>query len=204
MPTNPLKVGITGGIGSGKSIVCKIFTVLGIPIYNADDRAKSLMTDNDGVVAKIREKFGTQSYHDDGSLNREYLAETIFSNSQMLQEINAIVHPEVATDFDYWVHDHADFPYIIKEAALLVDSGSYRNLDYLITVTAPVMLRIERVLQRDKLRTTSQVEVIISKQLEEEILISHSQFTITNDNRQLLVPQVTEIHEKLISLHHTG
>lgn len=204
MPTNSLKVGITGGIGSGKSIVCKIFTILGIPVYNADDRAKSLMTDNAGVVAKIREKLGARSYHNDGSLNREYVAETIFSNSQMLQEINAIVHPAVATDFNQWVQDHAHFPYVIKEAALLIDSGSYRNLDYLITVTAPVALRIERVLQRDKHRTTSQIKDIISKQLEEEMLISHSQFTITNDNRQLLLPQVTEIHGKLISLHHTG
>ena len=204
MPTNPLKVGITGGMGSGKSIVCKIFGVLGIPVYNADDKAKSLMTQNALVVAKIIEKFGTHSYHNDGSLNREYLAATVFSNSKMLQEINAIVHPEVAKDFDQWVQDHTGFPYIIKEAALLVDSGSYRFLDYLITVTAPHTLRIKRVLQRDKHRTIDEIEDIISKQLDEEILISHSQFTITNDNRMLIVPQVTEIHEKLISLHHVG
>lgn len=204
MPIESLKVGITGGIGSGKSLVCQIFKVLGIPVYHSDDRAKSLMTTDKDVVKKIYDNFGEDAYLPDGNLNREFLARTVFSDKKKRKKINSIVHPAVADDFQQWSMDHGKFPFVIKEAALLVDSGSYKSLDYLISVIAPMDLRIERVLKRDNHRTREQVESIINGQLDDQILISHSQFVISNDNKVLLLPQVIEIHEKLISLTQTG
>lgn len=204
MPTNPLKIGVTGGIGSGKSIVCKIFNTLNIPVYNADTRAKALMTEDPDITVAIKQKFGENAYFSNGNLNREYLAKTVFNNENRLKKLNSIVHPSVAYDFEKWVIDHDHIQYLVKEAALLVESGSYKALDYLIVVTAPTDIRIGRVVARDKHRSRQDVANIISRQLSEEKLIEKSQFIIANDGDSLLIPQVLKIHDFFISLEQTG
>ena len=144
----PIQVGITGGIGSGKSVICRIFTSLGIATYDADSRAKILMTTDRILVDQIKKEFGNLSYHRDGSLNKEHLRQS-FSDPLRLKKLNELVHPRVAADYGNWVAQHADDNYVIKEAALLIESGSADKLDYLIVVYAPKPLRIQRVLNRD-------------------------------------------------------
>lgn len=204
MISKPLKIGITGGIGAGKSVVCKIFGILGIPVYNADESAKILMVQDQHVVESIKREFGDKAYHEDGTLDRVFLANQIFKDERRLKIINGIVHPAVAKDFESWSESHSDRPYLIKEAALLVESNSYKYLDYLITVTAPVDIRIDRVLARDPHRTKMNIDEIVSKQLNDLEKIAKSKFVITNDGHLLVIPQVLKIHEFLICVVHTG
>lgn len=204
MINRPLKIGVTGGIGAGKSIVCKIFSILGIPVFDADNRAKTLMVHDQNIVESIKKEFGDKAYLIDGKLNRAYLANHVFKNENRLKIINGIVHPAVKLDFDRWSKNHKSKSYLIKEAALLVESSSYKFLDYLITVTAPVDIRIARVLARDNHRTKKEVNEIISRQLNDEEKIAKSKFVITNYNHSLLIPQVLKIHEFLISSIQTG
>ena len=199
MINKPLKIGLTGGIGAGKSIVCKLFHILGIPVYDADDRAKVLMVQDQNVVKSIKREFGDKAYLTGGKLNKTFLTSHIFKNENQLKIINRIVHPAVAQDFDGWSKNHKTKPYLIKEAALLVESSSYKSLDHLITVTAPVNIRIDRVLARDIHRTKKDVDEIISRQLNDEEKIAKSKFVIANDNQSLVIPQVLEIHQFLIS-----
>jgi len=199
MQSDILKVGITGGIGAGKSIVSKIFKILGIPVYDADARAKFLMTHDSAVIKEIKLNFGDDAYLQDGNLNRKYIAKHIFVGGEKYEIINKIVHPAVALDFEKWSTSHEDATYVLKEAALLFESDSYKNLDYIITVLAPIALRIERVLIRDQHRTKDDVKNIISIQMKDEDKISKSQFIITNDNSQLILPQVFKINDFLIN-----
>lgn len=194
-----MQVGVTGGIGSGKSMVCRIFTILGIPVYNADDRAKDLMLENSGLRQSIIQAFGTDSYSEKGELNRKYLANLVFQDQSNLNKINDLVHPVVGEDYKHWVNMNVQtHPYIIKEAALLFESGSYRELDVITVVTAPEELRINRVLARDSHRDRNQVLSIISKQLPEEELVEKSDYVLVNDERQPLIQQVLDLHQKLI------
>lgn len=204
MINSPLKIGITGGIGAGKSLVCEVFSILNIPVYHADEEAKTLLATNPGVVGAIKEQFGERAYLPDGSPDRRYLAENVFSDERKLKIINGIVHPAVAIDFEAWCARHLSFPYIVKEAALLVEAGSYKELDRLITVTAPEETRIMRVLSRDPHRNLEQVRQIIAKQLSEENKVSVSDYVIVNDNHTLLIPQVIRTHQSLINSKHTG
>ncbi len=204
MLNKPLRIGVTGGIGAGKSLVCKIFSVLGIPVYDADNRAKALMVCDQNVVEAIKSHFGDQAYLVDGKLNKAYLANHVFQHKNELKIINGIVHPAVALDFEKWSKSYKNKPYIIKEAALLIESGSYRQLDYLIAVTTPVDIRIARVLARDSHRTIKNINEIISNQLSDEEKIDIYNFTIINDNHSLLIPKVLTIHEFLISSVRTG
>ena len=194
-----MQVGVTGGIGSGKSLVCKIFTTLGIPVYNADDRAKELMVEDPGLRKAIIQIFGSNSYSEKGELNRKYLANLVFRDQGNLNKINNLVHPIVADDYNDWASMNEEaHPYIIKEAALLFESGSYRELNAVTVVTAPEELRIKRVLSRDPHRDRNQVVSIISKQLPEEELVKKSDHVIINDESQPLIQQVLDLHHKLI------
>ncbi len=199
MPNKPLKVGITGGIGAGKTLVCQMFRILGIPVYNADERAKLLMVQDDVVIDSIKNLFGEKAYIGDRKLNVLYLANHVFSDKEKLSLLNGVVHPAVAKDFESWQLNYQKEPYLIKEAALLVESKSYKVLTYLVTVTAPIDLRIARVLARDKHRTVQNIEDIISRQLSDEEKIAKSEFVIVNDNNSLLIPQVLDIHLSLIN-----
>ncbi len=196
MPSNrPLLVGITGGIGAGKSIVSKVFQILGIPKYDADSRAKVLMNSSPELVKSISLLFGPEAYKND-HLNRQYIAAKAFENKGLLTQLNELVHPAVANDFNEWV-DQQTAPYVLKEAALLFESGSFKSLDQMITVTAPESIRIKRVMARDG-RSEDQVKKIISNQLSEEEKASRSDYVIENDDENMVIPQVLEIHSTLM------
>jgi dephospho-CoA kinase len=192
-----LLIGITGGIGSGKSTVAKIFSMLGIPIYNADDRAKWLMANDSDLKKQIINNFGKESYSDSGLLNREFLAAQVFSDEEKVKTINGLVHPAVKADFEKWVSQQ-QAPYVLKEAALLFETGSYKDLDKLINVSAPLRIRISRVLMRDTHRNEKQVNDIIDKQLPDEEKNKLADFVIKNTDNKLLIPQVLEIHRQLL------
>ncbi len=199
MQNNLLKVGITGGIGAGKSIVSKIFNILGIPVYNADAWAKKMMVQDPDIVQAIKDNFGKDAYLSDGELNRIHLAKKIFVDPEKRNVINEIVHPTIALDFEKWTKAQTNVQYILKEAALLFESAAYKKLNYIITVVAPIDQRISRVLIRDKHRTKRDIENIISVQSNDEEKVSKSQFIVTNDNSQLLIPQVLKIHDLLVN-----
>ncbi len=194
-----LKVGITGGIGSGKTTVCKIFETLGIPVYYADDRAKWLMTHDSELVEAISNAFGREAYSPEGQLNRAYLAKVVFGDDEKLGQLNALVHPAVFRDGLQWHHSQTDAPYTLREAALLFESGSYRAIDKMIVVAAPLPVRIKRVMERDQV-TEAAVMARIEKQWPEEEKVKRADFVIFNSGERLLVPQVLEIHRSLISL----
>lgn len=191
-----LKVGITGGIGSGKSTVSKIFEVLGIPVYYADTAAKRLMHENAALREKIIAHFGASSY-EDGLLNRKHIAGIVFNAPEKLELLNSIVHPATITDAEEWMLRQQS-PYAIKEAALIFESGSQAQLDYVIGVYAPAALRVQRVMHRDNV---SREEVLkrMNEQIEEDIKMRLCDFVITNDEQQLLIPQVLALHTELIS-----
>lgn len=190
----PFSVGVTGGIGSGKTLVTQLFSILKVPIYNADDRARELM--NNQLVDLITSTFGSGSYVD-GKINRTYLATKVFSNEKELEKLNAIVHPAVALDFKNWLQEYLKAKYIIKEAALLVETGSYKQLDKLIVVTSPRQLRIDRIKLRDSFRSEKEIENIISNQTSDAEKIKLADFLITNDEKKLLITQVLEIDKKI-------
>lgn len=142
---NFLLVGITGGIGSGKSLVCRILEVLGIPVYNADARAKWLLAHDEPLKSAVIKNFGEEAYGADGQLNRQFLAGKVFNDSGQVEILNQLVHPRVGQDFNQWVTRQRDAAYLVKEAALLFESGSYKTLDQVITINAPEAIRIKRV-----------------------------------------------------------
>lgn len=194
-----LKVGITGGIGSGKTTVCKLFETLGIPIYYADDRAKAIMITNEKLIAGLKAEFGNETYLDDGSLNRSYIAGIVFSDKSKLEKLNALVHPAVRIDGDNWFEAQSDKPYALKEAALHFETGGYKLLDKMITVFAPEKVRIERVMKRDNV-TAEAVKARIDKQLPDSEKMKKADFVIYNDGSKSLIDQVLAIHQTLIAL----
>ena len=194
-----LQVGITGGIGSGKSLVCKIFNALGVPTYDADSRAKMVMTTDGILVDAIKKEFGVLSYDAKGVLNRQHLANSVFNQPDKLKRLNELVHPRVALDYESWVSSHADVKYVLKEAALLFESGSFQSLDKIIVVTAPETLRVQRVLVRDPHRSIQQTKEIISNQMAEEEKTKRADYVIVNDETTLLIPQVLNLHLQFIA-----
>lgn len=191
-----LHIGITGGIGSGKTTVCKIFATLGIPIYYADDRAKALMTEDKDLVQQVKEIFGSEAYLSDGQLNRAHIANIAFSNKDKLAQLNAAVHPAVAKDTLRWQSEQANAPYTLREAALLFESKSHLLLDKVITVFADKEIRIARVLERDN-ATRAAILARMDKQMPEEEKIKLADFVIRNNGEESLVQQVWAIHQKL-------
>ena len=190
-----LKVGITGGIGSGKTTVCKIFEMLNIPIYYADDRAKWLMQHDPDLKKNITEMLGKGAYFPDGKLNRGFIGELVFNDKKLLTQLNKLVHPAVFLDGEKWFKNQKD-TYAIKEAALFYETGSYSQMDQMIVVTADREERIRRVMQRDGLERKA-VEVRMDKQLPEEEKIEKADFVIYNNNRELLIPKVLEVDKRL-------
>jgi dephospho-CoA kinase len=194
-----LKVGITGGIGSGKTTVSKIFEVLGVPVFYADDHAKRVMVEDSILIDAIKQEFGNESYLDDGSLNRKYIANIVFNDAARLDKLNAIVHPATFRAFDAWVAQVGDVPYILKEAALLFEAASYKLCDKAIMVYAPLETRIARVMKRDHI---SRDEVLSrnAKQMPDEEKIKLADYTIVNDDTQLVIPQVLALHQQFLQM----
>jgi len=194
-----IKVGITGGIGSGKTTVCKVFQILGVPIYFADIRAKVILDTNEEVKSKIINCFGNELLSDSGFVDRIKLAAFVFNSKEKLEKLNAILHPLVQIDFENWLKQHDTYNYILKEAAILFESGSFKNLDSIITVIAPLDLRISRVMFRDDI-SKSQIESRIDKQISDEEKIKRSQFVIYNNEEEFLIPQILKIHKQLLNI----
>ncbi len=190
------KIGITGNIGSGKSTVSKIFHVLGIPVYDADSRAKWLMANNPELIVQIKQIFGSEAYFNDNSLNRKHISDIAFVNKSKLNELNSAVHPAVAQDFKNWSNNQSS-DYILKEAALLIESKSYLDLDELILVKCPIETRIQRTMSRDAVDRSS-VEARINNQMSEEDKVPYSNYIINNDGNELLISQVLKIHHQIL------
>jgi dephospho-CoA kinase len=191
-----LKIGLTGGIGCGKTTVAHIFEVLGIPVYYADDAAKRLMNENEILKQQIIEAFGEESYSN-GKINRIYLAAQVFSDPEKTKKMNSIVHPVTIADAELWMQQQTT-AYAIKEAALIFEAKAEKNLDLIIGVQSPLPLRIQRVMQRDNI-TEEAVLARMQKQMDEDEKISRCDFVIVNDEKELLIPQVTALHEKLLA-----
>lgn len=192
-----LKVGLTGGIGSGKTTVAKIFETFGIPVYYADDAAKRIMNENETLRAGIIDLFGAESY-EGNQLNRPFVASRVFNDEQQLLALNALVHPLTIEDAEKWMGQQTA-PYIIKEAALVFESDVWKHLDKVIGVSAPHELRLQRTMQRDKI-TSEAVEARMAKQMIEEEKMKRCDYVIYNNEEQLLIPQVIALHEKLLIL----
>ena len=192
-----LKVGVTGGIGSGKSTVSRFFSALGVPVYDSDQRAKTLMQYDDSIRSKIKIEFGDNAYHKN-ELNRSYLAEIVFKNESKLKQLNAIVHPVVKTDFINWLSQNSNAKFIIKEAAIMIESGAYKDLDKLIVVNASMNQKIKWIKQRDQL-SLEDIKNRIQNQLSDEIRNQYADFIIENNSgKRELKQQVLSVYNKLI------
>lgn len=187
-------VGITGGIGSGKTTACQVFEQLGIPVYYADARAKQLMANSPQLKSKIVQAFGDKAY-DNGVLNRVYLAKEVFNSKDKLSVLNGLVHPAVADDFVEWLEANKSADYVLKEAAILFESGAYHNVDVTVLVIAPEETRIERVVKRDG---TTREDVLrrIKNQWAQERKAKLADHILNNDGQELLVPQVLALHQR--------
>jgi len=192
-----IKVGLTGGIGSGKSTVAKIFETLGIPVYYADEVARRLMNAHPELKSSIVEHFGEAAYKED-QLDRKYLASVVFNDPLKLERLNALTHPITMKDAEEWMNRQIS-PYVIKEAALLFESGAAGQLDYVIGVYAPQHIRVKRVMERDGM-PVEEVMKRMSRQIDEEMKMKLCNFIIVNNEQQLVIPQVLELHQRFIKL----
>lgn len=191
-----LKVGVTGGIGAGKSIVCRVFATLGIPVFDADAAAKMLMEQDEHLINAISEIFGHEVYTHD-KLNRELLAAKVFNDTGLLQQLNAVVHPVTIAYGKKWMEQQKS-PYAIKEAAIFFESGSHKDMDVMIGVFAPEDIRMKRVLTRPGM-TREKVKQRMANQMSDAEKMALCDYTITNDGNTALIPQVVEIHRQLLA-----
>lgn len=196
----PLQIGVTGGIGSGKSVVCAVFRALGVPIYVADDRARWL-TDHDPILkADIVRLLGPDAYTAAGRYNRPWVASQVFQEPDLLHQLNALIHPRVFADTANWVEQHQDFPYIIKEAALMKAAGDRNTLDKVVVVQAPLDLRIARIRQRDPHRSEAEIRGIIQNQLSDDDRAKIADYVLLNDEKTLLLPQIVRLHDVFLRI----
>lgn len=195
-----LRVGVTGGIGSGKSTVTGIFKVLGIPVFDADTAAKNIMNEDEALKEKITATFGDASY-ENGQLNRKYIANIVFNDAFKLEQLNALVHPATIAAAERWMLQQ-NTPYVVKEAALFFETGSSAGTDVIAGVFAPQALRIQRVMERDGIGR-QEVLARMGRQIDDEIKKLLCDYVIINDEQQMLLPQVLSLHETLLKLAQT-
>lgn len=189
------KIGITGGIGSGKSTVCRVFGILGVPVYEADERAKWLTNHDPILRADITRLLGPNAYDAAGQYNRSFVAAQVFTDPALLKQLNALVHPRVFADTARWVEEQAHHPYVIKEAALMNAAGDGNDLDVVVVVTAPESLRVARIRQRDPQRSSTEIQAIIDRQISEDARLKLADFVLVNDEMSLLLPQILRLHD---------
>jgi dephospho-CoA kinase len=193
----PLKIGITGGIGSGKSLVCQIFKALKVPVFEADKESKDIIDSDPATREALRELLGNRIFGTDGRINRHVMAGIIFNDQELLLKVNAIIHPAVRHRFNRW-HAGQKSRYIIQEAAILFESGVFRLMDMNIMVTAPEEMRIRRVMQRDGV-TKEKVYERMKNQWPEDDKVALADYIIRNDESQSLIQQVLKIHQKILN-----
>lgn len=186
-------VGITGGIGSGKSLVCQIFIRLGVPVYESDKVVHQLYDKYPEINERVKKEISEEVFDKYGKINRKKLGEIVFADINKLGILNSIIHPIVKLDFEKWLKSNKGNSFVIKEAAILFESGSNENCNKIIAVISPLELRINRVSERDH-KTRSETELIVSRQMKDAELIKRSDYVIYNDEKQLLIPQVLKIH----------
>ncbi|MDX2191589.1 MAG: dephospho-CoA kinase [Bacteroidota bacterium] len=194
-----LQVGVTGGIGSGKSTIAKVFQHLGASVYDSDSRSKWLQENDEGIIELTKALFGQDSYDSSGKLNRNKIAREVFSNPSLLQKYNGVVHPAVFKDYQKWVQNQADALYIIKESALLIETGSYKTLDSLILVTANNDIKLKRIKNRDPFRTESEIKKIIASQMPDSEKLKFANYIVNNDESDLILPTIIEMHHTFVS-----
>nr|WP_293833473.1 dephospho-CoA kinase [uncultured Arsenicibacter sp.] len=196
---SPLQIGITGGIGSGKSLVCRIFQAFGVPVYAADDRAKWLTQHDPILKADIIRLLGTDTYDQQGNYNRAFVASRVFHDPELLHQLNNLIHPRVYADTLTWVQQQ-HYPYVIKEAALMKAAGDHNTLDKVIVVHAPENIRIDRIRLRDPHRSEAEIRNIIARQISDEERFRIADYVIDNDEARLLLPQLATLHQTLLEL----
>lgn len=192
--TKPLLIGLTGGIGSGKSTIAKIFKSLGVPVFNSDAEAKEILNNNSKVIKAITNAYG--AVYTENGLNTKKIAAIVFNDTKALEKLNGIVHPEVKIAFENWVSKHSSEKILIKEAAILFETEGYKELDKTILVVSPKELRIKRVMKRDTIDEAAVLERI-ETQMSDEKKKSLADFIISNNDKKLLIPQVLALNTKL-------
>jgi dephospho-CoA kinase len=190
------KIGLTGGLGSGKSTVAAIFELLGIPVYYADEASRRLMNKNAELKIQIKKAFGARSYIND-ELDRKFVAEQVFNSPENLKLLNSLVHPATLKDAAHWMSKQ-QAPYAIKEAALIFESGAGKDLDFVIGVKAPLELRIRRAMERDRSRRED-IMARISQQMDEDDKLRLCRYVIVNDEQQMILPQVLALHKRFLN-----
>ena len=193
----PKLIGITGGIGAGKSTVSTICKHLGFKVYNSDQRAKEIVSEDSIIKKKLISFFGNNIYKN-GVLDRKFLSDKIFNDKSSLQQINSIIHPAVKKDFNSWVINNSNEKILFKESALLLESGAFKELDKIILIVSDKNLRVSRVLNRDQNRSKKEIESIIDKQIDEVDAIKYADIVIDNNHKKMLLPSVIKEIEKLI------
>ncbi len=191
-----MKAGLTGNIGSGKSTAARIFSVLGVPVFYADQQAKQLYQDPE-VIREVVSLFGGDVTDANGHVVFKHLAKVVFSDPEKLRQLNALIHPRVREKYYSWLELHQEQPYTIQEAAIMVESGLYKQMDAVVVITAPEYQRLQRILGRDG-TTEEEVKKRMSQQLPEEKLVEMADFVVKNDEQSLLIPQILDIHKRLI------
>lgn len=194
-----IKVGITGGIGSGKTTVCRVFELLGVPVFYADNVAKTIMQTDSQLKNEILNTFGQESYSIDGQLNRPYISSIVFKDQSQLNKLNALVHPAVFRAFDRWIAEQKEVPYILKEAALLFESESYKMCDLSILVISPESTRISRIKARDHI-SEEEIMLRMKRQFSDEQKMKLANHILVNDENRLLIPQILDLHQQFLKI----
>lgn len=191
-----IKVGLTGGIGSGKSLVCEIYKLLNIPVFHADDEAKKFLYSPE-VIQKLTKAFGTMIVDNAGNINKKALAQVVFNDPEALKSLNRIIHPLVAKHFNEWCDQYSTLEYVIQEAAILFESGFYKRVDKIVTISAPIRLRLKRVAERDH-SPIQDIKKRMNNQWAEDKRNRFSDYIITNDDKHLVIPQVLDTHQRIL------
>ncbi|WP_207532254.1 dephospho-CoA kinase [Desertivirga arenae] len=192
-----LRIGITGGIGSGKTTICKVFEIFGIPVFYADIAAKSVMQNDPLLVSAVKDLFGDEAYFESGELNRSYLAAKVFGDEKELKKLNSIVHPAVFRAFDLWSEQQKNVPYVLKEAALLYESNSYQDCSYTILVKSPLELKLKRVMQRDNV-SGEEIRKRMARQWTDEEKEKLADIVLNNNETYFLLPEIIKLHQRFL------